>query len=145
VLGAVALFELEIVEIAVALQRADPALLGEDHRHRLTRDERFDVDVSRNRGRLTQFSAALTERRTRTEKLARFLQLAADLAPLLAGVFEQALQVGLLFAQRRVLAANFHLFEFAQLAQARVEDRFGLRLVQLEACDQRPSDRPRCG
>ena len=136
VLGVVAFLELQVGKIAMAAQGSDPALFRQDHRHRLARDEGFDIDLCGHRLGFAEFSAPLAPMGARTEQLARFLEFAGDAPPLLAGVFEQAFKLLLLLAQARVFAADFHLLQLPQLPQAGVEDGFGLHVVQLEAGDQ---------
>src|SRR3546814_8321119 len=88
------------------------------------------------RGRLAERRAALAEHGLRPEALAQRTDLVRDDGPAPRLVLEQGPEVLLLLGQILVLAADLHLLELAQAAQAHVEDRLGLRLAQLEGLDE---------
>jgi len=87
-------------------------------------------------GRLGEIGAAPAERGLLAESVAHFLDLFADLLPLLLLGANQLLQIGLFLPQRLVLALDLDLLEPAQIAQAHVEDGVGLELGELERLDQ---------
>jgi hypothetical protein len=67
---------------------------------------------------------------------ANFSASSRDGLPLLVGRAEQPLNCLKLLAQRLVLAADFHLLQLAQIAQAHVEDGVGLHVRELELLHQ---------
>ena len=116
----------------MALHRADPAHLGQDHRHRLALDhavhvQRLNIDRGGN------FRPPLPARRRFAEQAADLAQLIADARPLQGLVSHQRGQA-LLFVQQAVtFGAQFDFLQLAQGAQAHVQDRLGLNLGQAHA------------
>ncbi|MEZ6021949.1 MAG: hypothetical protein R3C16_00665 [Hyphomonadaceae bacterium] len=92
--GAIAFLELEFAQIEAMASAPAPTLLRQHNRHRLAHDEGFDIDFGWHfRGR-AELSAPLQPQGAPgpNSLRARFLQLARNLAPLLARVFEQTLR-----------------------------------------------------
>ena len=119
----------------VALHRPQPALLGHDDRHRLLLDHRM-VDVADIMlRRVGELRAAAAEIGMRAELVADLFDLPADRLPLLGLGGEQAFDLRLLGGQRLMLLADLKLLQLAQIAQAHVEDGFGLDIRQLPAGD----------
>src|SRR5258708_29059736 len=67
----------------VALQRPDPALVGDDDGDRLALDERFLDRGKVVLGGISELGAALAKRRLRPKDVANLPHLLADLGPLL--------------------------------------------------------------
>ena len=120
----------------MAAQRADPALLRNDHGDRLAHDHRLFDRGFIVRRRNTEGRAALADVGLRAEFLPDLLDLARNRFPLLGRRSDQCLELRALFAQRLFLGADFHLFELAQIAQPHVEDGVGLHIGELEGLHQ---------
>ena len=132
--GAVAVLELQFgVQRLVALQGADPAHLRQDHGHRLTLDHGLQVDHG-HLGGLADRGAALTLGARLAEQVAHLLQLVRDARPL-RGLAVQHRLKPLAFGQQGVaFGAQLDLLKLAQGAQAHVQDRLDLHVVQAELC-----------
>ena len=87
-------------------------------------------------GGLGEARAAFAERRLLTELGFERLDLVGDPRPLLVLGGQQGFQLLALLVEGVVLAPDLHLLEFAQSAQAHIEDRFGLHVAQLEGLHQ---------
>src|SRR5437763_249097 len=86
--------------------------------------------------RLAEMGPAPAELRRRPERLADFLDFSSDALPLQLLRSEQLFDLGLLLAERLVLALDLDLFELAQIAQPHVENGFGLHVRELETLHQ---------
>ncbi len=119
----------------MALGRADPALLGAHDRNRLALDHGFERDDVR-RGRIAEAGPPPAQIGQPGEPLLNLLDLGGDGFLALVLALEQRVQVLLFRPQLVVLGADFHFLEFPQGTQPHVEDRFGLRVGQLEGRHQ---------
>ena len=99
------------------LHRPQPALFGDDDRHRFLLDHRV-VDVGQVvLGRIGEGGAAFAEFGIRAELLAHLLDLPADRLPLLFVRAEQRLDLLLLGGKPVELLADLDFLELAQRAQ----------------------------
>ncbi len=116
----------------VALGRADPALFGQHHGHRLARHQLGFVDRLRR--------ATLHQRRTaRVAELLRIgHQLVADQLAQLGLAVQDRLDLVAFLGQLVLLAADLHFFQARQLLELGFQDVFGLVVAQAKARDQRP-------
>ena len=119
----------------MAFQRADPALVGQEHGDRFLLDQRrieinVDVRCVRERG------AATAERGFLGVALAGRLHLFRDALPLQVVGLQQRLKPLALLRQLVVLALDLHLLELGQALQTQIEDRVGLHLRELEFAHQ---------
>ena len=124
---ALAPFELgNLVEREVTLHRAYPAALRQDHGNRLLLDHRRPVDLARRRHFLDSGPPFVAELVLDPGQI--LLQPGA--LPL--RTFDQPAELLAFLDQCVALAADLHLLELAQAAQAHVEDRLGLAVRQRE-------------
>ncbi len=132
----VPLLETQIIGIVdVALDRADPALGGANHRHRLTLDHGLNRHVIKGRG-FTDHRATGTQFGILPEFLLQLCNLVADCLPAARGFLKQIGKISLFGAQRIMLLADFKLFQLAQGTQAHIEDRLGLHIGQVKGGNQ---------
>ena len=133
----------------LAFQRADPALLRHDDRHRLALDHRLGEVGDHDVGRGLETGAPLAELGVRAELLFDVADLDRDHLPLLPVAREQRLDRGLLFREVVLFLAQRHFLEAAQASQARVEDVDDLLVgeaeAELSAPPSGPPPRGRCG
>src|SRR5438045_5598384 len=106
----------------MAAQGANPALFRDDDGNRLALDHRRLDGGFVVLGRLAEMGPAPAELRRRPERLADFLDFSSDALPLQLLRSEQLFDLGLLLAERLVLALDLDLFELAQIAQPHVEN-----------------------
>ena len=114
--------------VAMAGARAHPALVADDHGHRLVDHLDFGDGF---------FSAWISVRRASANCLGVGLDLLDHQAAQRRRVAQDFFELALLFAQVLELLLDLDGFQPRQLAQADFQDVFGLALAQLEARDQR--------
>ena len=128
----VALLEGEAVEFGeMALDGADPALLGEHDSDRLLLDQGLGQVLRHAFRRHFEARAAVAKLGLLAEAVFQRFDLVGDLLPLLVLGGEQRLQLFPLLGQGVVLAPDLHLLELAQGAEPHIEDRLGLHLGEL--------------
>ncbi len=120
----------------MALEGADPALLGDHDGDRLALHQRLGDGVDIHLGGLAEGGAALAERRLLGELLADIADLPGDRLPLHGLGAEQLLDALLFLGQFLMLLAQLDLLELGKRAQAHVEDRLDLHLGEVEPRDE---------
>jgi hypothetical protein len=135
----VAFLELQFGRILdLALGGADPAAVRQDDGDRFTDDHRLDGGLGVDDRRVGEDraadgagrAAALVQRMLDLQQGGADLgQALADQLPLLLVAGQHGQDAVALFHQLGVLAADLHLFQLGQLAQAGVEDGVGLDVL----------------
>ena len=132
----VALFEAQLgVFRQMALLGANPAFFREDDGDGLALDKGRFIDGDRGGGAIDN-GAARAERAVAKGFLGGF-DFFRDGRPALGLAAHQRIQAALFLGELVVLAADFHLLQSAQAAQAHIQHRIGLHLGEAEGGHER--------
>ena len=112
----------------MAFHRPQPAFFRHDHRHRLALDHGM-VNVGQVvLGRFGELGAALADLGFRSKFFTQFLDLPFYHGPLLGFRAKQRLDLLLFLGKGIEFLADFEFLKLAQVAQAHVQDGFGLQV-----------------